>query len=117
MSWPLPLRPCSVGPHPVADLRWILQMLMGIRHRLLDPCLTVSDQPWRARAQARHATNRLRCQVEAAHCVEDNHLERRGGGALLVEAAHVDPIDIRVPMHDLVNRPLVAVERKDYWLV
>jgi hypothetical protein len=28
---------CSVGPHPVADFRRILQMIVRVRHGLLDP--------------------------------------------------------------------------------
>ncbi len=46
-----------------------------------------------------------------------HHLERRGGRALLVEAAHVEAVDVGVPVHDLVNRPLVAVEGEDDRLV
>ena len=35
---------------------------------------------------------RLAGQVVAAHAVEDHHVERRGRGALLGEAAHVEPV-------------------------
>src|SRR5262249_39239294 len=120
MSLPSPSTPHpahSVGPHPVADLGWILQIVVGEGYRLVDPCVTVRDQLWCALTQARHTTNRLRCQVEAAHLIQDDHLEWGRGGALLVVAAHMNAIDIGMSMHDLVNRPLIAVKGKNHGLV
>jgi len=83
---------------------------MGVRIGLGDPRLALRQQFRRAVVQARHAADRLRGQVEAAHLIQHDHLERRGGRALLVEPAHVDSVDVRLPVHYLVDRPLVAVE-------
>src|ERR671917_2592752 len=82
------------------------------------PCdrrLALGDQGGGAIPQARTrdfpgAPERLRSQVVAAHAVEDDHVERGRRGALLVEAAHVEAVDVHVAVDDLVYSSLVAVE-------
>jgi hypothetical protein len=59
----------------------------------------------------------LHRQVVAAHAVENYHIEWGRRGALLFEAANVEAVDFDVTVHDLVNRPLVAVEGEGDLLV
>src|SRR5215218_11416474 len=110
----------SRGPHPVTDLGRVLQVLPGVGRGPGDRSLQLGDKGWGAvlRPASRiYALQGLRGQVVAAHAVEDDHVEGGRRGALLGEAANVEAVDVDVPMHDLVDRALVAVEGEDDLLV
>src|SRR5271154_4701477 len=92
----------SVGPHPITDFGLVLKLFLRVRHGLLDMRLTLGYQCRRSVAQARHPPYCLRRQMEPAHRVEHDHLERRSRRALFVEAAHMDAVGGRVPVHDFV---------------
>src|SRR5262249_53444819 len=94
-----------------------LEVFVRVEDGFGDAFLARGDQVRGSLAEARHSTNGFGGQVEATHRVQHHHLERRCGRALFVESAHVDAIDIRVPMNDLVDRPLVPMKREDHWLV
>ena len=51
--------------------------------------------------------------VVAAHFVEDDHIERRGGRSLRVEAAHVEPFGVGASVNKLMHLTLVAVKGED----
>src|SRR5829696_5010292 len=108
----------SPGPHPLANLGRVLQVLPGVGRGPGDQTLKLGDQGWSAvLLLARGASQGLRGQVVAAHSIEDDHIEGCRGGALLFEAAHVEAVDVYVAVHDLVDRTLVAVKGEDYRLV
>src|SRR5215207_1895339 len=110
----------SVGPHPVTDLGRILQVLPGVGRGPGYQGLQLGDQGrgtvlrpalWIDALQSVHR------QVVAAHAVEQHHIEGGRRGALLGETANVETVDVDVPVHDLVDRALVAVEGEDDLLV
>src|SRR5215211_1771594 len=108
----------SRGPGPITYLEHILQVLLGVGRGPGDQRFALGDQGRGAVLPlARGAPQGLCGQVVAAHAVHDYHAERRRGGALLFEAAHVEAVDVDVAVHDLVERALVAVEGEDYRLV
>ena len=45
--------------------------------------------------------------------LQHDHVERRRGRALLVEAAHVEAVGVGPAVHELVDRARVAVEGED----
>src|SRR5918993_1230710 len=110
----------SRGPHPLADLRRVLEVLPRVSLGPGDRSLQFGNQ---GRSTVVRPTFRpdtlqgLHRQVVAAHAVENDHVEWGRRGALLVEAANVEAVDIDVPVHDLVNRALVTVEGEDDLLV
>src|SRR5215211_981969 len=108
-----------LGPDPVANLGWVLEVLPRVSRGPGDQRFAPGDQGGRDAVLplARGALKRLCGQVVAAHAVEDHHVEGRRGGALLFEAAYVEAVDVDVAVHDLVERALVAVEGEDYRLV
>ena len=53
-------------------------------------------------------------EMVAAHAIQDDHVEWRGRRPLLLESADVKPLGVRATVYDLVDRPLVAVKRKDH---
>ena len=57
---------------------------------------------------------RVHHQVVARRPVAHGHVERRGGGALLDEAADLEPVGVRAAVHQLVDRAGVAVEGEDH---
>src|SRR6266545_3903356 len=91
-----PLSPCTraaqtaapfmlgVGPHPLADLRHVLQVLTGIRRGLGNPGSAFGDQCGGVVGHARHPSQRLDTQMIAAHTVQHDHIERRRGRPLLI---------------------------------
>ena len=64
--------------------------------------------------QAWDTPQRFPGQVEAAHAVQHHHVEWRRRRALLVVAAHVEALRVGAAVHELVDRPLVAMEREDH---
>src|SRR5215211_271261 len=110
----------SRGPHPLADLGRVLEMFPGVGLGSGDQDLKLGDQGRGAVVRPTVRTNApegLHRQVVAAHAVEDDHVEWGRGGALLGESPHVETVDIDVSVHDLVDRPPVAVEGEDDLLV
>ena len=94
-------------PGPIAYLGRVLEVLPRVGGGPCDRRLALGDQGGGAIPQARTrgfpgAPERLRRQVIAAHAVEDDHVERGRRGALLVEAADVEAVDVHVAVDDLV---------------
>src|SRR5215207_661692 len=110
----------SRGPHPLADLGRVLQVLPGVGRSPGDRSLQLGDQGRGAvlcpisRIDALQGVHR---QVVAAHAVQDNHVEGGRRGALLREAPNVEAVDVDVPVDDLVYRAPVAVEGEDDLLI
>src|SRR3984893_9845769 len=88
----------SGRPAPVANLRQVVAMLADIelvafhvgpipRRRLLDLI-----------AQPRNAPDSVECELEAIEIVQDDHVERRGRGALVAVAADVDIVMVMPPV-------------------
>src|SRR2546428_3241460 len=102
-----------VAPHPIANFGHVLEVGAAVElvasqggPALLDQCGGLGERP-------AGATERFDAEVVATHAVQDHHVERRSRGALLVEPADVEPRGVRTAVDDLVDRPLVAVERED----
>ena len=69
---------------------------------------------WAGVAEARHPRSMsVHHQVEAVEVVEHDHVERRGGGALLLVAAHVQVVVVGAPVGEPVDQPRVAVVGED----
>jgi hypothetical protein len=64
-------------------------------------------------AQAGDAVDHLLHEVEAVHLVEHHHVERRGGRALLLVAAHVQVGMVGAAVGEPVDQPRVAVVGED----
>src|SRR6266508_6943529 len=107
----------GIGPHPVADLWHVFQVLPRIRAGLGNPGGACGDQRGGAVAHARRAPQRLDTQMIAAHAVQHDHVEGRRGCPLLVEATYMKALRVRMPMHNLMDRALVAVEGEHDWSV
>jgi hypothetical protein len=65
----------------------------------------------------RHAVDDVADQVEAVEVVQHRHVEGRGGGALLLVAAHVQVAVVGAPVGQPVDQPRVAVVGEDDRLV
>src|SRR5690606_9184601 len=65
-------------------------------------------------AQGGYAVDDIHDQVIAVEVVEHDHVEGRGGGALLLVAAHVQIVVIGAPVGEAVDQPGVAVEGEDH---
>ena len=53
-------------------------------------------------------------QAEAVQAVQDRHVERRGGGALLHEPVDVEALGGRAAVQHAVHQPGIAVEGEDH---
>ena len=69
------------------------------------------------RSQARDPVDHVDHQVEAVQVVEHHHVERRGGRALFLVAAHVQVVVVGPPVGQAVDQPRVAVVGEDDRLV
>src|ERR1700733_14698125 len=94
----------SGRPAPVANLRQVVAMFADIelvafhigpipRRRLLD----LIAQPW-------NAPDSAECELEAIEIVQDDHIERRGRGALVAVTTDVDIVVIVPPVGQFVNQ-------------
>jgi len=54
--------------------------------------------------------------VKAIEVVEHDHIERRGRGALLLEASHVQVVMIRAAVRQPMDKQRIAVKGKGDWL-
>ena len=69
---------------------------------------------WPARAaRPGHAVDDVDDEVEPVEVVEHDHVERRGGRALLLVAAHVQVVVVVPPIGEPMDEPRVAVVRED----
>ena len=68
-------------------------------------------------ADIRGVPNRVHAEMDTAHFVKDNHVERCGRGAFLNKASCVEAIGLGPPMQNPVDYSRVAVEREDDRLV
>src|SRR3569623_2932677 len=104
-------------PLPRVDLRQVgatfddVLMMLGqlVAHRLLE----VGG----AGTERRHAINHIYHQVIAVEIVAHHHVERRGGRAFLLVAAHVQVGVIAATIGEPVNQPRIAVVGKDHRFV
>src|SRR3974390_3108332 len=99
-----------IGPHPVPDLGLVLVVRERVRRRLGPAGLAFRHEGGRAVAEARRLADRLGSEMEAAHLVQHDHLERRGRRPLLVEPADMDAVDVRLPVHRFRGGALVPME-------
>ena len=79
-------------------------MLAGVSDRFLDLVFQISNQRSCPIAEARRPLECQCRQMEPAHIVQHDHIERGGGRALFVESAHVESLGIHPAVDDLVNR-------------
>src|SRR6188508_1821936 len=98
----------SVRPGPAADLRVILAVLAR-------PCAGAEASVGEllpdaaAPGNPRQPVERVHGEVEAIEVVQHDHVERRRRRPLLLVAAHVDVLVVRVPVREAVDEPRVAV--------
>src|SRR5581483_5895225 len=78
----------SVGPFPVADFRHVLAALNDVRPVFDALVAGVLAQIGRSGAESGNPVNDIHHQVVAIQIVADDHIERRGGRASLLVAAH-----------------------------
>jgi hypothetical protein len=62
-----------------------------------------------ARSRRRAARRNASMQMIAAHAIQYHHVERRRGRPLLIEAAYMKALRVRMPMHNLMDRALVVL--------
>ena len=67
-----------------------------------------------ALGQAGDSVDDVDDEVETVEVVEHDHVERRGGGALLLVAAHVDVVVVGAPIGQAVDQQRVAVVGEDH---
>ena len=70
-----------------------------------------------ARAQLRHAVDDVGDQMKAVEVVQDDHVERRGGRAFFLVAAHVQIVMIGAAIGQAMDQPRIAVKGEDDRLV
>jgi hypothetical protein len=68
----------------------------------------------RALTHSGHATEGLHAQVVSAHAVPNDHVERCRRRPFFIEASHVEALRIGPPVHELMDRALVAVKGEDH---
>ena len=101
------------APGPVVDVGNVGEVLADVGLVLGEPGVAQGHQVLPAARADRRAAKGLLGEVEPAHPVEDDHVERRGRRALLGEATHVEAAGVRAAVDELVHGPRVAVERED----
>src|SRR3954454_18044201 len=107
----------SVRPDPVADLGEVLAVGAGpdvVAGPLVDHPLA---QQRRAGTETGHAVEHVDHQPEPVHVVDDQHVERRRGGAFLLVAADVDVVVVAPAVGEAVDQPRVAVVGEEHRLV
>src|SRR5262249_25238749 len=72
----------SIGPDPVADLGYVLEVLVDVQAMGRELRVTVVQERLGAVGTAARPPHRLLGEVEPAHVVQHHHVERRGRGAL-----------------------------------
>src|ERR1700728_2726030 len=93
----------SGRPAPVANLRQVVAVLADVelvafhvgpvpRRRLLDLI-----------AQPRNAPDGIECELETIEIVQDDHVERRGRGALVTVTPDVNIVVVMPPVGQFVN--------------
>src|SRR5215471_12201197 len=105
--WPLPWKT------PVANVGRViaqaLDVLAVLDESLAEGLLRVGPDL----GQAGHSIEHLDSQVEAIELVQDHHVERRGGRALLLVTTDVHIGVIRAPIGQPMDQPRVAVIGED----
>src|SRR5581483_4462759 len=103
----------SVGPGPRAYCGRVLAFLARVGAGADAFVCHVLAELGGVRHEARHAVDHVDDQVEAVEVVEHDHVERRGGRALLLVPAHVEVVVVGAPVRQAVDEPGVAVVRED----
>src|SRR5207244_7399057 len=100
-------------PLPVPNLWHVLPVLGDVlpvlKELVADGLLRVG----RFRAKLRHAVDHVLDEMEAVEVVQHHHVERRGGRAFFLVAAHVEVLVVGAAIREPMNQPRVTVEGED----
>src|SRR3984957_8355734 len=103
----------SGRPAPVADLRQVVAMLADVEL----VAFHISPIPGRRLldliAQPRNAPDGVECELETNKIVQNDHVERRGRGALVAVTTDMDIVMVVPPVGQFVNHRGVAMEGED----
>ena len=99
---------------PIADFGHVLEMFADVRVVFVQFAVEHVYRVGGLRAQPRNMLEGINRQVVPAHFIQHHHIERSGGGALIVEAAHMEAAFVRAAVHHAVNDPAIAVEGEDH---
>ena len=99
-------------PLPVSDLRHILEMLADIVVVALQFLVEEVDGILGLQPEAGNMLQCIERQVEAAHFIENHHVEWSCGRPLIHVAVHMETALIGAPVHKGMNQPAVVVERE-----
>src|ERR1017187_1242445 len=103
----------AMRPAPILDFGQVVAVFCYIQMVALDgfgvPLLRVIG----FRSQARYTPEGIESELVAVDVVEYAHVERRGGGAFFLVAAHVNVVVVVTPVSETVNEPWIAVEGED----
>src|SRR6266700_4154281 len=61
--------------------------------------------------------HRLNRQVIAAHPIDHHHIKRRCRRPFFIKTAYMEARRMTAPMNNLMNRSLIPVKSKHYWLI
>ena len=100
----------SRTPAPVANLRHVLTVTGDILFVLGELVAHVLFEMCGAIAERGHAIDNVHYQVKAIQVVEHRHIERCGGGALLLVAAHVKILVVGTAVTKTMNQPGIPVK-------
>src|SRR5947209_1049011 len=107
----------SRGPLPLAHFREVLAIFgdikFGTLHRFGEALRRFACDV----VKARHAADDIQRQAKAVHAIEDDHVERRGSGALFDVPADVDVVVIVAPIRQAMDQRWITVEREDDRLI
>src|ERR1035438_7847283 len=62
-----------------------------------------------------YVLQRIQCKVEAAHFVQNHHVEWRGGRTAVHVPVHMEAAFIGAPVNKSMNEPAIVVEGEDHW--
>src|SRR5205807_4385243 len=101
-----------VRTHPVAYFWHVFEILTDIHFVFREQIVALSDQRRCQPSYTGCLSHCLYTEMIAARLIEHDHVEWRGGRPLFIKTTHVEPGCIWAPMHELVNRPRIAMECK-----
>src|SRR5664279_1373922 len=102
-------------PLPVPDLRHILQVLTDIVVVALQFLVEEVDSILGLQTEARDMLQCVERKVEAAHFIENHHVEWRGGRSVVHIAMDVESRLIGASMNQGMNEPAIIVEGENHW--
>src|SRR5580704_6823069 len=107
----------SHGPTPIADFRHVVTVLADIELVALHRRPVTRGRFVQLIAKSRNSVDGVQRELKAVEIVEDNHIKRRRGGALLPVATHMNIVMILPPVGQLVHHRGIAMESEDHGLV